>query len=44
VAIRVGKPLAIEPYRQQYHGRQAGTVVKELTATLSAQIFGLLAA
>jgi 1-acyl-sn-glycerol-3-phosphate acyltransferase len=44
VEIRIGKPLVIEPYRQHYHGRRAGTVVKELTATLSEQVSDLLAA
>jgi 1-acyl-sn-glycerol-3-phosphate acyltransferase len=44
VSIRIGQPLAIAPYRQQYHGRQAGTVVRDLTATLSSQVSELLAA
>jgi 1-acyl-sn-glycerol-3-phosphate acyltransferase len=44
VSIRIGQPLAIEPYRQQYHGRQASTVVRDLTATLSSQVSELLAA
>jgi 1-acyl-sn-glycerol-3-phosphate acyltransferase len=44
VAIRIGKPLSIAPYQQQYHGRQAGKVVKNLTATLSSQVADLLCA
>jgi 1-acyl-sn-glycerol-3-phosphate acyltransferase len=44
VSIRIGQPLAIAPYRQQYHGRQAATVVRDLTATLSSQVSDLLAA
>ncbi|WP_310489890.1 lysophospholipid acyltransferase family protein [Chamaesiphon sp. VAR_69_metabat_338] len=42
--IRIGKPFSIAPYQQQYHGRQAGKVVKDLTATLSSQVADLLAA
>jgi len=44
VEIRIGKPMEIEPYRAQYHGRQATRVVRELTATLSGQVTELLAA
>jgi 1-acyl-sn-glycerol-3-phosphate acyltransferase len=43
-AIRIGHPFAIAPYRDRYHGRQAGTVVRDLTATLSQQVADLLAA
>ncbi|WP_157259772.1 lysophospholipid acyltransferase family protein [Chamaesiphon minutus] len=42
--IRIGKPFSIAPYQQQYHGRQAGKVVKDLTATLSRQVADLLSA
>jgi 1-acyl-sn-glycerol-3-phosphate acyltransferase len=44
VAIRIGKPFSIAPYQHQYHGRQAGKVVKDLTATLSSQVAELLSA
>jgi 1-acyl-sn-glycerol-3-phosphate acyltransferase len=44
VTIRIGKPLDLAPYRNRYHGRQAGKVVKDLTATLSQQVADLLAA
>jgi 1-acyl-sn-glycerol-3-phosphate acyltransferase len=44
VEIRIGRPFQIEPYRSQYRGRQASTVVKDLTATLSAQVADLLTA
>jgi 1-acyl-sn-glycerol-3-phosphate acyltransferase len=44
VSIRIGQPLAIAPYRQHYSGRQASTVVRDLTATLSGQVTDLLAA
>jgi hypothetical protein len=44
VAIRIGHPLGIATYRDRYHGRQAGTVVRDLTATLSKQVADLLAA
>ncbi len=42
--IRIGSPLAVAPYQDGYHGRQAGKVVKDLTATLSQQVADLLAA
>jgi 1-acyl-sn-glycerol-3-phosphate acyltransferase len=42
VAIRIGEPVAIEPYRSLYHGRQAATVVRAVTDTLSAQVADLL--
>jgi 1-acyl-sn-glycerol-3-phosphate acyltransferase len=42
--IRIGSPFAIAPYQDGYHGRQAGKVVKDLTATLSQQVADLLAA
>jgi 1-acyl-sn-glycerol-3-phosphate acyltransferase len=42
--IRLGQPFSIEPYRQYYHGRQASTVAKEITATLSKQVADLLTA
>jgi 1-acyl-sn-glycerol-3-phosphate acyltransferase len=42
VAIRLGEPLSIAPYQEHYHGRQAGRVVKDLTATLSSQVAELL--
>jgi hypothetical protein len=44
VVIRIGTPFSIAPYRDGYHGRQAGKVVKDLTATLSQQVADLLAA
>ena len=44
VSIRLGEPFSIAPYRDRYHGRQAGKVVKDLTATLSHQVADLLAA
>jgi hypothetical protein len=44
ITIRIGQPLAIAPYSENYHGRQAGTVVKDLTATLSRQVADLLVA
>jgi 1-acyl-sn-glycerol-3-phosphate acyltransferase len=44
VAIRLGQPFLIEPYQEHYHGRQAGKVVKDLTATLSSQVADLLSA
>ena len=44
VSIRLGEPFSIAPYRERYHGRQAGKVVKDLTATLSHQVADLLAA
>jgi 1-acyl-sn-glycerol-3-phosphate acyltransferase len=44
VAIRIGQPLAIAPYQQRYFGRQAGSVVRDLTNTLSGQVSDLLAA
>lgn len=44
VSIRLGAPLSIAPYQAQYHGRQAGKVVKELTTTLSQQVADLLRA
>jgi 1-acyl-sn-glycerol-3-phosphate acyltransferase len=44
VDICVGQPLSIAPYRDRYHGRQAGKVVRDLTATLSQQVADLLAA
>jgi 1-acyl-sn-glycerol-3-phosphate acyltransferase len=42
--IRLGVPLSIAPYQADYHGRQAGKVVKSLTATLSSQVADLLSA
>ncbi len=42
VSIRLGEPFSIAPYQEQYHGRQAGKVVKDLTATLSTQVADLL--
>lgn len=42
VSIRLGTPFSIAPYQEQYHGRQAGKVVKDLTATLSKQVADLL--
>lgn len=44
VSIRLGEPFSSAPYRERYHGRQAGKVVKDLTATLSHQVADLLAA
>jgi 1-acyl-sn-glycerol-3-phosphate acyltransferase len=44
VAIRLGEPFSIAPYQADYHGRQAGKVVKSLTATLSSQVADLLSA
>jgi 1-acyl-sn-glycerol-3-phosphate acyltransferase len=44
VAIRLGQPFSIAPYQENYHGRQAGTVVRDLTSTLSSQVAELLAA
>ena len=44
VAIRLGQPFSIAPYQEHYHGRQAGKVVKDLTATLSSQVANLLSA
>jgi 1-acyl-sn-glycerol-3-phosphate acyltransferase len=44
VAIRLGQPFSIAPYQDYYHGRQAGKVVKDLTATLSSQVAELLSA
>ncbi len=44
VAIRLGEPFSIAPYQTDYHGRQAGMVVKSLTATLSSQVADLLSA
>ena len=44
VSIRLGAPFSIAPYQAQYHGRQAGKVVKDLTATLSQQVADLLQA
>jgi 1-acyl-sn-glycerol-3-phosphate acyltransferase len=44
VSIRIGQPLSIAPYQESYHGRQAGTVVRDLTSTLSNQVANLLAA
>jgi 1-acyl-sn-glycerol-3-phosphate acyltransferase len=44
VAIRLGQPLSIASYQADYHGRQAGKVVKDLTATLSRQVADLLSA
>jgi 1-acyl-sn-glycerol-3-phosphate acyltransferase len=44
IAIRLGTPISIAPYSEHYHGRQAGTVVKDLTTTLSRQVADLLVA
>ena len=44
VSIRLGQPFSIAPYQEQYHGRQAGKVVKALTTTLSQQVADLLSA
>ncbi len=44
VIIRLGQPFAIQPYRDRYHGRQAGMVVKDITNLLSRQISELLTA
>jgi 1-acyl-sn-glycerol-3-phosphate acyltransferase len=44
VAIRIGYPLEIATYRDRYHGRQAGRVVRDLTATLSDRVADLLVA
>jgi 1-acyl-sn-glycerol-3-phosphate acyltransferase len=44
VVIRLGQPLAIAPWQNRYHGRQASILAKDITATLSGQISDLLSA
>lgn len=42
VSIRIGQPFSLDTYQDRYRGKQASTVVRELTQLMSTEVTNLL--